>query len=411
MIMAGLEFKGRSYKPNQLISEDEIPSKIPFKNVYFTGIIRDEKGRKMSKSLGNSPDPLDLIAKYGADGLRHGIMSIAPKGQDIRFSEERIEQGRNFCNKLWNVSRFRLLSAPLEDNSLVELIVLRIDLGAVNDDDKAILLRLVETLDQVEKLYEEFEFNAVLQSIYKFFWNDFCDWYVETSKSRIQDSDVKNTCLAVQDICLRHILLLLHPFTPFISEELWFLLGFSNGQSIQGVPPGTGGELLQKIGIGGLTLDKKVLDEMDQIRDLVTSMRSLKAERNLSNNRNVAFSFYSDDLKADVLLRNKESILTTVGAAELNRVNSQIDGMPAIVTPLGSVYLDLSTGVDLKAERNRLEKDLIHLEKVIHSLKAKLSNNDFTNKAPQEVVEGARHQLLENEAKLNETKDALRAMS
>ena len=411
MIMAGLEFKGRSYKPNQLIPEDEIPSKIPFKNVYFTGIIRDEKGRKMSKSLGNSPDPLDLIAKYGADGLRHGIMSIAPKGQDIRFSEERIEQGRNFCNKLWNVSRFRLLSAPLEDNSLVELIVLRIDLGAVNDDDKAILLRLVETLDQVEKLYEEFEFNAVLQSIYKFFWNDFCDWYVETSKSRIQDSDAKNTCLAVQDICLRHILLLLHPFTPFISEELWFLLGFSNGQSIQGVTPGTGGELLQKIGIGGLTLDKKVLDEMDQIRDLVTSMRSLKAERNLSNNRNVAFSFFSDDLKADVLLRNKESILTTVGAAELNRVNSQIDGMPAIVTPLGSVYLDLSTGVDLKAERNRLEKDLIHLEKVIHSLKAKLSNNDFTNKAPQEVVEGARHQLLENEAKLNETKDALRAMS
>ena len=123
------------------------------------------------------------------------------------------------------------------------------------------------------------------------FWNDFCDWYVETSKSRIQDSDAKNTCLAVQDICLRHILLLLHPFTPFISEELWFLLGFSNGQSIQGVSPGTGGELLQKIGIGGLTLDKKVLDEMDQIRDLVTSMRSLKAERNLSNNRNVAFLF------------------------------------------------------------------------------------------------------------------------
>ena len=215
----------------------------------------------------------------------------------------------------------------------------------------------------------------------------------------------------MQDICLRHILLLLHPFTPFISEELWFLLGFSNGQSIQDVTPGTGGELLQKIGIGGLTLDKKVLDEMDQIRDLVTSMRSLKAERNLSNNRNVAFSFFSDDLKADVLLRNKESILTTVGAAELNRVNSQIDGMPAIVTPLGSVYLDLSTGVDLKAERSKLEKDLIHLEKVINSLKAKLSNNDFTNKAPQEVVEGARHQLLENEAKLNETKDALRAMS
>ena len=110
MIMAGLEFKGRSYKAEQKIPDEEIPDRIPFRHVYFTGIIRDAEGRKMSKSLGNSPDPLDLIEKYGADGLRHGIMSIAPKGQDIRFSEERIEQGRNFCNKLWNVCRFRLLS-------------------------------------------------------------------------------------------------------------------------------------------------------------------------------------------------------------------------------------------------------------------------------------------------------------
>ena len=161
MIMAGLEFKGRSYKPEQAIPDSEIPKRIPFKDVYFTGIIRDDQGRKMSKSLGNSPDPLDLIAKYGADGLRHGIMSIAPKGQDIRFSEERIEQGRNFCNKLWNVSRFRLMSAASEDNSMVELIVLRVQSDLVNEDDQAILLRLVETLDQVEKLYGEYELSLI----------------------------------------------------------------------------------------------------------------------------------------------------------------------------------------------------------------------------------------------------------
>jgi valyl-tRNA synthetase len=411
MIMAGLEFKGRAYKSDQAIPDSEIPGRIPFKNVYFTGIIRDETGRKMSKSLGNSPDPLDLISKYGADGLRHGIMSIAPKGQDIRFSEERIEQGRNFCNKLWNVSRFRLISAPLEDNSMTELIVLRIQGDVVNEDDQAILLRLVETLDQVEKLYIEYEFNAVLQTIYRFFWNDFCDWYIEASKVRVQEPTSKDTCLAVQDICLKHILLLLHPVTPFITEELWFLLGFANGSSIQGVAPGTGAELLEKLSIGGLQLDTNVLNEMENVRELVTSMRSLKADRNLSNNRDVAFSYVANDEKADILNRHAKSILTTVGGSALNRVDTAPAGMPALVTPLGAIYLDLTVGVDLNAERARLQKDMVHLEKIVHSVKAKLENQAFTSKAPPEIIEGARHQLLENEAKLNETKEAIAALS
>ena len=411
MIMAGLEFKGRPYKSDKAIPDSEIPERIPFNDVYFTGIIRDEQGRKMSKSLGNSPDPLDLIAKYGADGLRHGIMSIAPKGQDIRFSEERIEQGRNFCNKLWNVSRFRSMSAPLEDNSILELIVLRIQGDVLNEDDQAILLRLVETLDQVEKLYGEYEFNAVLQTIYRFFWNDFCDWYIEASKARVQESASKDTCLAIQDICLRHILLLLHPVTPFITEELWFLLGFANGSSIQGMSPGTGAELLEKLSIGGLQLDTNVLDEMEHIRELVTSMRSLKADRNLSNNREVAFSYVASDEKADILSRHSKSILTTVGGSALNRVDVAPTGMPALVTPFGAIYLDLTVGVDLSAEKARLQKELVNLEKIVQSVKAKLNNQAFTSKAPPEIIEGARHQLLENEAKLNETKEALSALT
>jgi valyl-tRNA synthetase len=337
-------------------------------------------------------------------------MSIAPKGQDIRFSEERIEQGRNFCNKLWNVSRFRLMSSNLSDNSLIELILARIQIEAVNEDDQAILLRLVETLNQVEKLYKEYEFNAVLQTIYRFFWNDFCDWYIEVSKLRIQNTETKDTCLAIQDICLRQILLLLHPFTPFITEELWTLLGFACGNSIQGIAPGTGTELLEKLNIGGLQLDSKVLEEMENIRDLVTSMRSLKADRNLSNNRNVAFSYVSDDDKAEVVSRHTNSILTTVGASAMNRAEHVPNGMPSLVTPFGSVYLDLSTGVDLEAEKARLQKDLERLEKIVHSVKAKLANQAFTSKAPPEIIEGARHQLLENETKLNETIEALSAL-
>ena len=211
MIMAGLEFKGFEKSKDITLSEADIAKSVPFNEVYFTGIIRDAEGRKMSKSLGNSPDPLELIAKYGADGLRHGIMSIAPKGQDIRFSEERIEQGRNFCNKLWNVCRFRQMADKAKDNSVIELILLRINQEAFNKDDHAILLRLSDTLDEVQKLYQEYEFNSVLHTIYHFFWTDFCDWYIEISKPRMTDSEEKETCLAVQDLCIRQILLLLHP--------------------------------------------------------------------------------------------------------------------------------------------------------------------------------------------------------
>ena len=220
MIMAGIEFEGRSYKSDQEIPDESLAERIPFREVYFTGIIRDAEGRKMSKSLGNSPDPLDLIEKYGADGLRHGIMSIAPKGQDIRFSEERIEQGRNFCNKLWNVSRFRTISGSIEGNQSTTGILARINANFFSEEDQAILIRLKATIDEVEKCYLNYEFNSVLHSIYKFFWTDFCDWYVEDSKNRLKDDDTKSTCLAVQDFCLREILLMLHPFTPFYYRRI-----------------------------------------------------------------------------------------------------------------------------------------------------------------------------------------------
>ena len=134
-------------------------------------------------------------------------MSIAPKGQDIRFSEERIEQGRNFCNKLWNVCRFRQMSGIPKDNSIIELILLRLNQEQLTKDDHAILLRLADTLDEVDKLYQEYEFNSVLHCIYHFFWTDFCDWYIEVSKPRMADSEAKETCLAIQDICIRQILL------------------------------------------------------------------------------------------------------------------------------------------------------------------------------------------------------------
>ena len=204
MIMAGLEF----VRPGESIDR-----RIPFRHVYFTGIIRDQQGRKMSKSLGNSPDPLDLIDSYGADGLRFGIISIAPQGQDIRFQEDRIEGGKNFCNKLWNACRFRQMSGEAGDNSSLAAIVTRIVAAKFDADDHAILDRLLATTREVDRCFAEFEFSAAVQALYGFFWNDFCDWYVEVSKSKLQAPDTKANCLAIQDLVLRQTL-------PFLMNHL-----------------------------------------------------------------------------------------------------------------------------------------------------------------------------------------------
>ena len=411
MIMAGLEFDGRSYKPEQEIPDYDLPERVPFKHVYFTGIIRDAEGRKMSKSLGNSPDPLDLIDKYGADGLRHGIMSIAPKGQDIRFSEDRIQQGRNFCNKLWNVARFRTMSGAIGDNDSISDILARVKPEQIKDEDNAILVRLKSTIDEVENSYQYYEFNTVLHSIYKFFWNDFCDWYIENSKNRMKDEAEKETCLAIQDFCLREILLLLHPFTPFITEELWRLLAFGKDESIQFIPPTAGGEFINILKQAKIEIDPNSLAEIESIRELVTQLRALKADRNLSNNREVEFFFISDETNAALITKSEKSILEAAGAKSLIRIESPKSGLPAIVSSLGSFYLDLASGVNVEEETIRIKKEIEKLEQIIVSIEFKLDNEKFVSNAPPVVVEGARNQLVENQLKLKEARDILQAIT
>src|SRR5205807_10205802 len=204
MIIAGLEFKpGKTSK-----TEDT----IPFHDVFFTGIIRDKQGRKMSKSLGNSPDPLELIDKYGADGLRFGLMRIAPTGQDIRFDERQIEEGRNFATKLWNVERFRQMHGPSDAAP-------KIDAQALSIFAVEVLARLNETIDAIESAYREYQFNMVAQHLYNFVWSDYCDWFVEAAKTDIFSGDEakKKSALAVMDFVLSAILRLLHPFMPHIT--------------------------------------------------------------------------------------------------------------------------------------------------------------------------------------------------
>ena len=400
MIIAGLELHGPEKKT---LTDDEIRQRIPFKRVYFNGIIRDKLGRKMSKSLGNSPEPLDLIAKFGADGLRFGLLSIAPKGQDILFDEDRVGQGRNFCNKLWNAARFRQMSGPMADNSTLAAVVSRIKASQLDDDDFAILQGLAELTDSTAKNLDEHEFTAYAQGLYSFFWGDFCDWYVEASKARLRDAALVDNCLAVQDLVLRQFLLLLHPVAPFISEELWHLLGYGTEKDfIQNHHTGTGGDLLRVLRENGIKLSAAKVADVALLREFVASVRGLKSQANQATRRDAVITVVAKDATAKALLTaNREKLSSLAGLAEIGFADDAGDRTGSL-TSLGTVMLELSGTVDVAAEKVRLAKELAKLEQAVAAGEAKLTNEAFVSKAPPKILEGARKQLDEAKAKRDE---------
>ena len=400
MIIAGLELHGPEKKT---LTDDEIRQRIPFKRVYFNGIIRDKLGRKMSKSLGNSPEPLDLIAKFGADGLRFGLLSIAPKGQDILFDEDRVGQGRNFCNKLWNAARFRQMSGPMADNSTLAAVVSRIKASQLDDDDFAILQGLAELTDSTAKNLDEHEFTAYAQGLYSFFWGDFCDWYVEASKARLRDAALVDNCLAVQDLVLRQFLLLLHPVAPFISEELWHLLGYGTEKDfIQNHHTGTGGDLLRVLREHGIKLSAAKVADVALLREFVASVRGLKSQANQATRRDAVITVVAKDATAKALLTaNREKLSSLAGLAEIGFADDAGDRTGSL-TSLGTVMLELSGTVDVAAEKVRLAKELAKLEQAVAAGEAKLTNEAFVSKAPPKILEGARKQLDEAKAKRDE---------
>ena len=400
MIIAGLELHGPEKKT---LTDDEIRQRIPFKRVYFNGIIRDKLGRKMSKSLGNSPEPLDLIAKFGADGLRFGLLSIAPKGQDILFDEDRVGQGRNFCNKLWNAARFRQMSGPMADNSTLAAVVSRIKASQLDDDDFAILQGLAELTDSTTKNLDEHEFTAYAQGLYSFFWGDFCDWYVEASKARLRDAALVDNCLAVQDLVLRQFLLLLHPVAPFISEELWHLLGYGTEKDfIQNHHTGTGGDLLRVLRENGIKLSAAKVADVALLREFVASVRGLKSQANQATRRDAVITVVAKDATAKALLAaNREKLSSLAGLAEIGFADDAGDRTGSL-TSLGTVMLELSGTVDVAAEKVRLAKELAKLEQAVAAGEAKLTNEAFVSKAPPKILEGARKQLDEAKAKRDE---------
>lgn len=388
MIIAGLEFKpGKS---------DRDEDNIPFRDVFLTGLIRDKLGRKMSKSLGNSPDPLDLIDKYGADGLRFGLMRIAPSGQDIRFDDKQIEEGRNFATKLWNVARLRQMHGP----SAAEP---QIDCGQLSIYAVELLARLNETIDAVDAAYREYQFNTVAQRIYDFLWSDYCDWFVEVAKSDIFGADEakKKSALAVMDFALSAILRLLHPFMPHITEELWSLMGLGK-RSIQFAAPPQNVELA---GVGDVAIKRQLVSAL---YEMIQAGRNLRAQSKLPSNKKIRFILRTDSKSASGQIPTLTRLLN---AEELTVDPSYHSppGTPVAVTPLGDIFLTLAAA-DQTRERDRLNKEIAKLETDLQTAEAKLQNQSFVNRAPETVVEEHRRrsrEFTEQLAKLKQAREAL----
>jgi valyl-tRNA synthetase len=395
MVMSGLEF-----------IEGPQAKRLPFTSVYFNGTVRAKDGRKMSKSLGNGVDPMELFEKYGADGSRFGLIRNAATGQDICFDEEMTELGRNFCTKLWNAARFRQMQGETAAEKSFESLLKQINPNQMDAYDHWILTRLVETTRLVEKCFAEFEFAPMAQGLYAFFWGDFCDWYVEATKARLKDEAQKSHILALQDIVLRQTLQLLEPIIPHITEELWKQMGFAVGGSlIQESKILSAKELerlFKKIGV-----DAKKAAFVGQLAEFVEAGRQLKADAGMASRRDLEFSLKTSDAKILGQLETQREVLERfLGAKKLSLISADVQNAPARVTPLGTLYLELASAITAE-DKTKLQKQLEEIEKAIASAENKLNNPTFTGKAPANVIEGVRTTMEQNKKKVEELKKLL----
>jgi len=392
MIMAGYEYMGE----------------LPFKNVYFTGIIRDKQGRKMSKTLGNSPDPLELIAKYGADALRFGTMRSAPLGQDVLFDEKDVELGRNFCNKLWNACRFRQMQGGEVQGE--------IDPTKLTTDDKWILLKLNEAIREITEALHTYNFSTAVQALYRFFWNEYCDWYVEASKAVFFGTDEprKANTLAVIDFVLSHTIRLFHPFLPFITEELWHGMGYAvdmpdhqGGKTIMNAPwpKPFDGDFRD-----AYSLDDCYLEFATQKYEVVTRGRDLRRIGNIQAGKKVKFVLKPS---REVLPHDAEviRILLNAEGIEINEGYAAKKGTPTAHTPFGELFLPLDGLIDVEAEKARLTTEKEKYEAEIVKVEAKLANPNFTQKVPPNVLQDHQQRLVDWQKKLAHVKAALEALA
>lgn len=382
MIMAGLRFAP------SFTHTDDPQKNIPFRDVYFTSIVRDAKGRKMSKSLGNSPEPLDLIAEYGADAVRFTILYLAPLGQDIIYAKEKNAIGRNFANKIWNAGRFLVMNRDQigEAEKKGEFNTDHLDLA-----DRWILSRFHSTALDVDRAMHTYEINKVTKVLYDFVWHDYCDWYVEMIKSRLYGNEpweVKRAVVAraldIFDASLR----LLHPIMPFITEELW--------QNIRQRKPGASIMRAEMVEPNPSFITKHVEDEMTFVQNVIESVRTIRGEMSISPSKEISLIIKLSNGRDRESIRKYDGYLQRLAKVRsLSFITDQSrPKMAATAVVQGEeLFVPLEGLIDIEVEKVRLQKEITRVSALLTTVQAKLANPRFVEKAPKDVVEKEQEKL------------------
>jgi len=379
--------------------------------VYIHGTVRDDRGRKMSKSLGNSIDPLDICAKYSADALRASLMMLTATGQDVYVSDEKFEVGRNFGTKIWNAARFIALHGDAPPAGYEEP---QLDAARLTSDDRHLLARLDEVIATADEHLDRFRFNDYALALYDFVWHDVCDWYVEYSKEALYGGDAQRKANVLR--ILHHVfsaaLRLLHPLMPFLTEELWHQMGYTAGcESIVRAPwPAPAGADRRRA--WGAT--PEVVAFVDAKRDLIRVARTLRADFNLPPKQAADF-FVKPSRAEDAAALQAESAaiapLVRAGKFVIDPNFAPSRAMPSGVSRLGVVFMSIEGLVDAAAEKAKLRGQIEKTEQELARIDRKLQNADFTAKAPREVVaqqEARRAELIERRTKLEHMLEVLR---
>ncbi|RYE02247.1 MAG: valine--tRNA ligase, partial [Sphingobacteriaceae bacterium] len=362
MMMVGHEFKGEA----------------PFKNVYLTGIVRDKLGRKMSKSLGNSPDPLDLIEKYGADGVRVGMLFSSPAGNDLMFDESHCEQGRNFANKIWNA--FRLVKGWEVDENLS------------NPNETAIAWfenRFNQALTEIEENFKQYRLSEALIATYKLVWDDFCAWYLEMVKPVYQQPIDAATYKATVTF-FENILKIVHPFMPFLTEELWHDSLFGERAELDCCI------VSQQPKVG--EINTKLLNEISTIKEVVSEIRNTRNQKQISPKEALPLAIKSN---SEIAYQTYVPILAKLGnLTEVTFIQDKLSGAVNFIAGTDEFFIELANQIDVEAERERIQKELNYLQGFLKSVTAKLSNERFVQNAKPEIVANEQQKKADAEAKI-----------
>ncbi len=379
MIIAGYEYRGE----------------LPFKNVYYTGIVRDKQGRKMSKSLGNSPDPLELISEYGADGIRMGMLFATPAGNDLPFDSKLCEQGSKFSNKIWNA--FRFLSMNMEDDVEYNPTT---EIDPENLVDRWMMSRIHQTIKEVEEDFQNYKLNDALKKVYSLIWDDFCDWYIELAKPANYGDKFDKERLNVALGMFEQLMKLLHPFMPFISEEIWQHIDERSSEEALCVSDWPEFDE-SKINTEDVNL-------FESIQGMISALRNIRSEMGVSPKKDIEVLIKSSNAEK---IEENEWILRKLQVLKSLFIATDLKKPKACASSLvgnDEIYVQMFDLVDVDKEIERIEKEIKRIEGWLKGINAKLGNSNFVDNAPEAVVENERNKKRDGEANLEKLKEQLK---